>query len=325
MVLRKLLLVAAALLAIAPAVRAETDKTTLAFVTNSRTSFWRPAEAGVRKAQTELPNYRLLFRSLDEPSAEAQTRLLDELVAAGVAGIVVSPVDTRTLGPTLDRLARQATIFTTDSDIVDSRRTAYFGSSNVDAGRQAGQLLRRALPEGGKCMGFVGLLQAANAQNRALGVREALQGSPVELVDVLGDDFDKARARRNVLDTLSRHPEITCMVGFYDYNTPVILEALATAGRLGQVKVVAFDEETATLKGIKDGTVVGTVVQQAYEWGYLGMLSMARFLEGRKSFLPPDGRVILPTRIINRDNVDPYWTELKAMLCCLPTARETRR
>ncbi|MGQ3296880.1 substrate-binding domain-containing protein [Reyranella sp.] len=324
--MRKLLLVVTALLAIAPSVRAETaDKPTLAFVTNSRTSFWRPAEAGLRKAQSELPNYRLLFQPLDEPSPAAQTRLLDELVAAGVVGIVFSPVDTKSMGATIDRLSRQATIFTMDSDIIDSKRAAYFGSSNVDAGRQAGSLLRKALPAGAKCMGFVGLLQATNTQNRVLGMREALKGSMVELVDVLGDDFDKARARRNVLDTLSSRPEITCMVGFYDYNTPVILEALAETGRQGQIKVVAFDEETATLKGIKDGTVLGTVVQQAYEWGYLSMLSMARFLEGRKSFLPPNGRIILPTRVIDKDNVDPYWTELKAMLCCLPAAREMKR
>ena len=55
------------------------------------------------------------------------------------------------------------------------------------------------------------------------------------------------------------------------------------------------------------------------------MLSMARFLEGRKSFLPPAGRVILSTRVIDKDNVDPYWTELKAMLYCLPAAREMKQ
>ena len=32
------------------------------FVPNSSTDFWRPAEAGVRKAQSELPNYKLVFK-----------------------------------------------------------------------------------------------------------------------------------------------------------------------------------------------------------------------------------------------------------------------
>ncbi len=324
--MRKLLLaVAAAAVMGLPAGAEPADKTTLAFVTNSGTNFWRPAEAGVRKAQSELPNYKLVFKYLRDSSTATQTRILDDLVAARAAGIVVSPVDTKSMVDTLDRIAGQVTLFTTDSDVPNSKRVAYFGSSNTEAGKQAGQLLLKALPAGGKCMGFIGLLRVANADDRIAGVREALKGSNIELVDVLADDFDKARAKRNVVDTLAARPDINCMVGFYDYNTPAILEALREAGKLGQVKIVAFDEDPITLGGVKDGTIVGTIVQQAYEWGYLSMIALAKYVEGKKSAIPADGRVILPTRIIDKDNVDVYWTELKAMLCCLPPVRETSR
>jgi ribose transport system substrate-binding protein len=325
LVKKLLLAIAAAAMIGLPAIAQTADKTALAFVTNSGTKFWRPAEAGVRKAQSELPNYRLIFKYTEEPTVAAQTRILDDLVAAGTAGIVVSPVDTRSMAGTLARLAGQVTLFITDSDVPDSKRVAYFGSSNVDAGRQAGQLLRKALPDGGKCVGFIGLLQVANADNRIAGMREVLKGSNIELVDVLADDFDKTRAKRNVVDTLATRPEINCMVGFYDYNTPLILEALREARKIGQVKIVAFDGDPMTLGGIKDGTVVGTIVQQAYEWGYLGMTAMAKYIEGRKSVIPADERIILPTRIIDQDNVDVYWTGLKAMLCCLPATREMSR
>jgi ribose transport system substrate-binding protein len=323
---RKLLLAVAAAAVIGLSASAETaDKTTLAFVTNSGTNFWRAAEAGVRKAQSELPNYKLVFKYLGEPSTAAQTRTLDDLVAAGTAGIVVSPVDTKSMVDTLDRIAGQVTLFTTDSDVPNSKRVAYFGSSNTEAGRQAGELLLKALPAGGKCMGFIGSFRVANADNRIAGVRDALRGSNIELVDVLADDFDKTRAKRNVVDTLAARPDINCMVGFYDYNTPLILEALGEVGKLGQVKIVAFDEDPITLGGVKDGTIVGTIVQQAYEWGYLSMTALAKYLEGKKSVIPPDGRIILPTRIIDKDNVEAYWTGLKAMLCCLPTTREMGR
>lgn len=322
--MRKLLLAAAAAAVIGLPAGAQTaDKTTLAFVTNSGTNFWRPAEAGVRKAQSELPNHKLVFKYLRESSTTGQTRMLEDLIAAGAAGIVVSPVDTRSEVGTLDRIAGQATLFITDSDVPNSKRVAYFGSSNTDAGRQAGQLLLKALPAGGKCMGFIGLLRVANAEDRIAGVRGALKGSNIELVDVLADDFDKTRAKRNVVDTLAARPDIKCMVGFYDYNAPLILEALREANKLGQVKIVAFDEDQITLAGVKDGTIVGTIVQQAYEWGYLSMTALAKYVGGEKSVIPADGRIILPTRIIDKDNVDAYWTELKAMLCCLPTARET--
>lgn len=326
MTVRKLLLAVAATAAFGVSASAEpVDKTTLAFVTNSGTNFWRPAEAGVRKAQSELPNYKLVFKYLGEPSTSAQTRVLDDLLAAGTAGIVVSPVDTRSMVDALDRIARQVTLFTTDSDVPNSKRVAYFGSSNTEAGKQAGQLLLKALPAGGKCVGFIGLLRVANADERIAGVKEALRDSNIELVDVLEDGFDKTRAKRNVVDTLAVRPDINCMVGFYDYNAPLILEAAREAGKLGRIKIVAFDEDPITLGGVKDGTIVGTIVQQAYEWGYLSMTALAKYIAGRKSVVPPNGRVILPTRIIDQDNVDAYWTQLKAMLCCLPTTREMTR
>jgi ribose transport system substrate-binding protein len=323
---RRLLLAIAATAVIGlPASAEPVDKTTLAFVTNSGTNFWRPAEAGVRKAQSELPNYKLVFKYLKESSIGTQTRLLDDLLAAGAAGIVVSPVDTKGMVDTLDRIAGQVTLFTMDSDVPNSKRVAFFGSSNIEAGKQAGRLVLKALPTGGKCMGFIGLMRVANADERIAGVKEALRDSRIELVDVLADGFDKARSKRNVVDTLASRPDINCMVGFYDYNAPLILEAVREAGKLGQIKIVAFDEDPITLGGVKDGTIVGTIVQQAYEWGYLSMTALAKYIAGRKSVIPADGQIILPTRIIDRDNVDAYWTQLKAMLCCLPAARETNR
>ena len=38
------------------------DKKTLAFVVNGASDFWKAAEAGVKKAQGELPNYSLVFK-----------------------------------------------------------------------------------------------------------------------------------------------------------------------------------------------------------------------------------------------------------------------
>ena len=60
------------------------DKKTLAFVVNGASDFWKAAEAGVRKAQGELPNYTLVFKYPEQSSAAIQTRMMDDLVAAGV-------------------------------------------------------------------------------------------------------------------------------------------------------------------------------------------------------------------------------------------------
>jgi ribose transport system substrate-binding protein len=313
----KRIVLAGAALALAVAVNGGTlaqDKKELVFVVNGASDFWKLAEAGVKKAQGELPNYDLQFKYPEQAAAAIQQRLMDDLVAAGVDAIMVSAVDPKTSTEALNRVGAQVPLFTTDSDAPDSNRIAYIGSSNTDAGKQAGEIALKALPDGGKCMGFVGLPGADNARERIEGMKEAIKGSKIELVDVRGDDIDQTRAKRNVEDTLAAMPDITCMVGFYSYNPPRIYEVLKEAGKLGQITVIAFDEDPITLGAVREGTFAGTVVQQPYEWGYQGMKLMAKYLEGDKSVVPADELIIVPTKIIDKANVDAFEAELKARI-----------
>jgi ribose transport system substrate-binding protein len=303
----------AAAFAVAGAVQAQ-DKQQMAFVVNGASDFWKLAEAGVNKAQAELPNYELQFRYPAQATAALQNALMDDLVAAGTDAIMISSVDPKTSIDAFNRIAAQVPLFTTDSDAADSDRVAYVGSSNTDAGVQAGEIAKKALPDGGKCMGFVGLLGADNAVERIAGFRQAVEGTGIELVDVRGDDIDFARARSNVDDVLAANPEITCMVGFYSYNSPKIYEALQAAGKVGAITVIAFDEDPITLGAVRDGSFAGTVVQQPFEWGYQGMHLMAKYLEGDKSGIPEDGLIIIPTVIIDQSNVDAFEADLKAKI-----------
>jgi len=125
---------------------------------------------------------------------------------------------------------------------------------------------------------------------------------------------DFARARSNVDDVLAANPEINCMVGFYSYNPPKIFEALQAAGKLGQIKVIGFDEDPITLGGVKEGSIIGTVVQQPFEWGYQGMKLMAKYLEGDKSGLPENKLIIVPTKVIDKANVDDFMASMKSMM-----------
>jgi len=287
------------------------DKKSLYFVVNGASEFWKSAEAGVKKAQGELPNYTLQLKYPEQSSAAIQNRLMDDLIAAGASGIMVSAVDPKTQVDELNKIGAGTVLFTTDSDAPNSKRIVYIGSSNVDAGKQAGDLMKKAMPDGGKCMGFVGLPGADNARERVEGIKAAISGTKITLVDVRADDIDQARAKRNVEDTLTADPAINCMVGIYSYNTPQIYQALKEAGKLGQIKVIGFDEDQVTLGGVKEGTIVGTVVQQPYEWGYQGMKDMAKYIEGDKAFVPASHLIIIPTKVIEKGNVDAFAAELK--------------
>jgi ribose transport system substrate-binding protein len=310
---RTLLSVLVAALCAAGVASAQSKKT-LVFVVNGASDFWKIAEAGVKKAQGELPKYNLQFKYPEQAAAAVQQRVMEDLVAAGAAGIMVSAVDPKNQTDGLNKIAAQTLLFTTDSDAPKSKRIAYIGSSNVELGKDAGKLMLKALPQGGKCIGFVGLPGADNARERIEGVRETIKGSKVSLVDVRGDEIDQGRAKRNVEDALAAHPDVACLVGFYSYNTPRIYEVLKESGKLGKIKVIGFDEDPITLGGVKEGSIVGTVVQQPFEWGYRGMKLMAAQLEGNKSGLPKDGIIIVHGKVIDKSNVDAFTASLKQMM-----------
>lgn len=310
----KAALVAVALALCASGIATAQPKKTLVFVVNGASDFWKIAEAGVKKAQGELPKYNLQFKYPEQAAAAVQQRVMEDLVAAGAAGIMVSAVDPKNQTAGLDKVASQTLLFTTDSDAPKSKRVGYIGSSNVELGKDAGKLMLKALPNGGKCIGFVGLLGADNARERIEGVREVLKGSKVQLTDVRGDEIDQGRAKRNVEDALAANPDVACLVGFYSYNTPRIYEVLKETGKLGKVKVIGFDEDPITLGGVKEGTIAGTVVQQPYEWGYQGMKLMAAYLEGNKSGVPKDGIIIVPGKVIDKSNVDAFTASMKQMM-----------
>jgi ribose transport system substrate-binding protein len=304
----------AALLALAVGSAEAADKKSLVFVVNGASDFWKIAEAGVAKAQAELPDYAMSVKYPEQAAAAVQQRLLEDLVAAGASAIMVSAVDPKNQTNDLKKISAQIPLFTTDSDAAQSGRIAYIGSSNIKLGEDAGKLMLKALPDGGKCYGFVGLLGADNAKERIEGVNNVIKGSKVQLVDVRGDEIDFGKAKRNVEDVLAATPDIACMVGFYSYNTPYIYQALKEAGKLGQIKIIGFDEDPVTLGGVKEGSIVGTVVQQPFEWGYQGMKLMAEVVQGDKSHVPADGIIIVPGKVIDQTNVDDFMASMKKML-----------
>ena len=290
------------------------EKKQLAFVVNGASDFWKLAEAGVKKAQGELPNYDLSLKYPEQAAAAVQQRLMEDLVAGGVSAIMVSAVDPKSSTDSLNKIGAQVPLFTTDSDAPDTNRIAYIGSSNTEAGKQAGEIALKALPEGGKCIGFVGLPGADNARERIEGMKSTIAGSKVELIDVRGDDIDQTRAKRNVEDALAANPDVNCMVGFYSYNPPRIYEALRDAGKLGAITVVGFDEDPITLGAVKEGSFAGTVVQQPYEWGYQGSKLIAAYLKGDKSGIPADGIIIIPGLTITSENVDSFQADFQKKL-----------
>ena len=285
----------------------------LAFVTNNASEFWTIARKGTEKAAKEIPNIEVEFRIPADGTAAEQQRLIDDLLAKGIQGIAISPVDPKNQTEMLNRVASQTLVVTQDSDAPDSNRTCYIGTDNVAAGRQAGQLLKEALPQGGKIMVFVGVLDASNAQQRFQGLKEAIAGSNITIIDVRTDNTDRVRAKSNAADTIVNNPDIAGMVGLWSYNGPAILAAVKEANKVDKIKIVAFDEEDETLNGVKDGAIYATVVQQPFEFGYRSMELMAKVLGGDKSQIPASKQIFVPTLAIKKAEVEDFTKKINAL------------
>src|SRR5919107_1139143 len=313
---RAAIAIAAALLAgsIVPQTSSGADKKTLAFVVNVPADFWQIARRGTEKAQKELPNYSIEFYIPGEMSAAAQKRILEDLLAKGVAGVSISPVNPDNSTDILNQVAAKAALFTQDADAPKSNRAMYIGTDNVAAGRQAGELMKKSLPNGGKAMLFVGTMDAANARERTQGIKEAIAGTKIEIIDVRTDGGDQTKAKANVEDTLAKYPNIDLLVGLWAYNTPQIYNAVKAAAKEGKVKIVGFDEDQQTLKGISEGVIDGTVVQQPFEFGYQSMIYLAKYLEGDKSVVPENKLRIVPTRIIDKSTVGEFGAQVRELL-----------
>jgi ribose transport system substrate-binding protein len=227
----------------------------------------------------------------------------------------------------------QTKVITHDSDAPDSKRLCFVGMDNYKAGRAAGKLAREALPEGGSVMIFVGRLEQLNAQQRRQGVIDELLDRPLQslasmkydpagnelkgakytIISTRTDNFDYAKAKSNAEDAMAAHPDLGCMVGLFAYNTPACLEAVKSAGKTGKIKLASFDEADATLQGITDGYVHGTVSQQPYKYGYEAVRILAGLARGDKSVLPNGGFLEVPIVIVRKENVEKFWTELKKL------------
>jgi ribose transport system substrate-binding protein len=290
------------------------EKKTIALVTNAAADFWTIAGRGLEKAQKEHPEYNIQLIVTGEATAAGQRRELDDLLVRGVAGISISVDDAPHATEELDKVAAKAVLITTDSDAPQSKRVAYIGTDNVAAGRQAGEEIKKALPNGGKIALYVGTLDADNAKERVQGIKEAIAGTKIDLVDVYTDQVDFAKAKANMESTLVKYPDLALMSGLWSYETPLIYDAVKAAGKAGKVKIVGFDEDQRTLRGISDGTIQSTIVQQPYEFGYLSAINIIKTLNGDKSWVPADGKLIVATQVIDKSNVADFAAKLKSLL-----------
>lgn len=302
-----------------------------AYVTNGVDPFWDLCAAGVRIAEKELG---VSCEVLMPPKGVVdQKRMMETVLAKGISGIAVSPVDAENQTEFLNEVSQNTILITNDSDAPKSKRLVFIGTNNYKAGRALGGLVKKALPEGGEVMLFVGRLEQLNARQRRQGVIDELLGRPVqrldqlnydpvdatnltsedsnyEILDTRTDNFDKARAKSNAEDAIAKYNDLQCMVGLFAYNSPSCIDAIKEAGKLGTIKICGFDEQDALLQAISDGHAFGTISQQPWKYGYESIKMLYNIRQGKQ---PSSTYQEVEFLEVTKENIREFWSTKKEM------------
>jgi ribose transport system substrate-binding protein len=316
----------------------QSGKTRVAFISNNPHQFWIFAQRGSEQAAKE-EDIEAEFKMPPKGNAEEQRQFIEDLLVRGIQGIAISPNDSANM---VDFFRLQVNpkvpLLMVDNDVLDPKaRRAYVGTHNYRAGRAAGELVKKAIPDGGKVVIFVGKMDAQNAVERRQGVLDVLAGinqdeikdkTPADardvklgkytLVDTRTDNVKAEDCQREAEDILQRRADVAALVGLWEYNPPALLRA---ADKMkSKVAIIGFDENEDTLRGIESGRIIGTIVQAPYKFGYDSVKILAALARKDESVfkkypeIDSEHRIFIPHRTITKENVAPFHAEVNKML-----------
>jgi ribose transport system substrate-binding protein len=273
-----------------------------------------------KQAQGGLPPCEASWKGPQQSGGvQEQRRLIEEFRAAGVDGLCISPLESEPLTPVIDELVDSGmVVLCMDSDASKSKRLAYIGTNNYEAGKIAGEAAGQVFGStGAKLIGFVGDRGAENAKERIQGFEEAAKAYKIELADVREDDADPAKARRNAEDVINALKDVNGFLGIWSYDAPAITQAVIAAKKQDRIKVVSFDAEPQTLVHLQKGEVEATVVQKPYLFGYLSVQLIYAMkvlgVDQVKPLLPEKGVIDTGVTVVTPENVAEFMKYLDSL------------
>jgi ribose transport system substrate-binding protein len=201
-----------------------------------------------------------------------QVRVMEDAIAAGVEAIGVSCNEpTGCEAPINSSMDQGIPVMTWDSDSPNSKRFTYLGVDNEEGGMAAAELLKKALPDGGKVALLTGVPGAANLEARITGFKKGVEGSNLEIVTTVACNDDINLGVQVVEETMQKYPDLKgwFFVGLWPlFAQEGSMPLWEAAAKSGAVKTVAFDTLPVELDYLKKGMLYGLVGQKYWGWGY---------------------------------------------------------
>jgi ribose transport system substrate-binding protein len=192
----------------------------------------------------------------------AMVTMLEQAIAKKPNGLVVVGFE-----PSLNAVVDKAVeagipVVTVDADLPGSKRVAFVGTGNYQAGVEGGRKLLSLIGNKGK-VALMTKPGQSNLEERVAGYRAALgEAKDVELVQVADTQSDPNVAAQAAATLLQKFPDLAGIGCVEAAGGAGSATAVKEAGKAGQVKIVAMDRGNDVLQHIKEGTISATVAQQ---------------------------------------------------------------
>jgi ribose transport system substrate-binding protein len=242
--------------------------------------YWVTVAEGVKAQAAELGIEVLVMDARTDPARELAN--VEDMIQKKVDAILLSPWDSDS-GSNGVLLANKADIpvFVLDIGVNDGKIETFIVSDNLGGGRMAGEYLAQFVPPGGEVAHIQCQLGYVIPALRGEGFREVMKEKGIRIVATQPADSQRAKGMDVMQNILQAHPSISAVFCENDEMALGAIEAVAAAGKSDQIKVVGFDGTDDALAAIKEGRLAGTVAQQPYEMGKLGVKAAVDFLNGK--------------------------------------------
>lgn len=255
--------------------------------------FYRDLESGLKET-AEKKGYDLLITSGDWDLAKQQGQI-ENFIVQKVAAIIVCPVNSKGIGPAIEKASQaKIPVFTADIKADSGPVVSHVASDNFLGGKLAGEYMAKAL--GGK--GKVALIDqpiVESAIERVRGFEEVIKQHPeMQIVAKPNGDGVRDKAMKAAEDLLQGFPDLQGIFGINDDSALGALSAIESAGRKGIV-VMGFDaipEARAAI--LRDSALKADVVQNPRVIGQTTIETIDRYLKGEtvQLLIPVEVKVV---------------------------------
>lgn len=262
---------------------------------------------GAKKAAAEWAekgvNVDLIFTNGGDTDTTRQVADLEDLYAQGIEGLILFPGDSIVVAEPVKNIYNPEGIpvVITDIGLQSGSWDTFIITDNYAGGQAGADLMAANVPEGAKVITFDHAPGNDNAQNRQRGFEDRAKELGLDVQEEKFLKLSLEEGRRLMEDTLVAIPDIKGVFFFNQVVAQGALAALEAAGR-DDVKLVSFDLDPVSFELVKEGRILGLVVQDPFLMGYEGVNAMVTKLQGGT----PVERMDIPTRILTQENAAEF-------------------